>query len=86
MPQENERAEMRGQAQQALKHLSQLVEYVKTDGGLYHLRAAVSYQISLLSKLGSFEETLDLSGDAALVLGEGYLGYKKLLGKYGMPE
>jgi len=86
MPQENEHAEMCGQAQQALKHLSQLVDYVKTDEGQYHLRAAVSYQISLLATLGGFAEVLDLSGAAALVFDEGYLGYKKLLSKYGLQE
>ena len=86
MAQENECAEMRGQARQALMHLSQLTGYVKTDEGQYHLRAALSYQISLLSTLEGFADTLDLSGDAALIVEEGYLGYKKFLSKYGLQE
>jgi hypothetical protein len=76
--------ETRVLARQALMHLSQLAGYVKTDEGQYHLRSALSHQISLLAALEGFTEALDLSGDAALVFDEGYLGYKKLLGKYGL--
>ena len=82
----SEHEETRGQARQALMHLSQLAGYVKTDEGQYHLRAALSYQISLLSTLEGFADTLDLSGDAALIVEEGYLGYKKFLSKYGLQE
>jgi len=73
-------------SQSGLKHLSQLVDYVKTDEALYHLRAAVTYQIAMVAMVNGFEEALELQEDAALILSEGNIGYQKFLSKYGIKE
>jgi len=69
-----------------LKHLSQLVDYVKAEEGVYHLRAAVTYQIAQVAMVWGFEEALVLQEDAALILAEGQIGYQKFLNKYGIKE
>jgi len=73
-------------AMHGLKHLSQTVDYVKSEEGAYHLRAAVTYQVAMVAMVHGFEETLDLQDDAMLIMSEGYIGYQKFLKKYGVKE
>jgi len=69
-----------------LKHLSQAADYMKDDGGMHHLRAAIAYQIALLAMVNGFEDRLDMQADTERIVNEGYLGYQKFLKQYGVTE
>jgi len=68
-----------------LKHLSQLADRSKANGGELHpdLRAAINYAASIWATAADVELNID---DAGMIAAEGCVGYQRFLMKYGMEE